>query len=118
MIEDEERTGRVDRGEQDGYAYDFFKFLTSLSLLTMAGIFAISQMDGAMSKIGKPHLVGTLGIVALAGMTAFSGVATIVNARTRALDKSRNIRWLLQLAPGLYGGGVGATLMMFLEVMY
>jgi hypothetical protein len=98
--------------------YDFFKHLTSLSLITIAGIFAISQMDGALEQIGKPALVVTMATVAAGGIASFMGVSQIVLARTTGTDQSRKIRILMRTAPALYCLGVGASLMMFLDVMY
>ena len=119
MIEDQEQ--RAERGtfaEGDGYVYDYFKFLTSLSLLTLAGIFAIFQMDGALEQIGKPMLVAIMATVAAGGIASFMGVGQVVYAKTTGVDSQRKIGFLMKAAPALYCVGVGASLMMFLDVMY
>jgi hypothetical protein len=120
MIEDEELPARASARERegDGYAYDFFKFLTSLSLLTLAGIFAISQMQNALGEIGKVTLIATMATVAAGGIASFIGVNQIVIGKTTGTDESRKIKLLMKLAPALYCIGVGGALMMFLDVMY
>lgn len=119
MIEEQEKNvGPVQPHEADGYAYDYFKFLTSLSLLTLAGIFAISQMDGAMEQIGKGSLIAIMATVAAGGIASFMGVGQIVHAKTSGIDSARKIAGLLKAAPALYCVGLGASLWMFLDVMY
>ena len=119
MTEDQEQ--RVDRGrfgDGESYVYDYFKFLTSLSLLTLAGIFAISQMDGALEQIGKPMLVAIMATVAAGGIASFMGVGQVVYDKSTGVDSQRKISFLMKAAPALYCVGVGASLMMFLDVMY
>ena len=118
MIEEEKSVGPVKTSDGEGYLYDYFKFLTSLSLLTLAGIFAISQMDGGLDQIGKRSLVATMATVAGGGIVSFMGVGQIVQDRTSGVHSPRRLKFLMKLAPALYCVGVGASLMMFLDVMY
>jgi hypothetical protein len=102
MMEDEERRiARLQSGEGDSYVYDYFKFMTSLSLLTLAGIFAISQMDGALEQIGKPALVAVMAAVAGGGIVSFMGVAQVVQAKVSGVESSRKIGLLMKVAPAL-----------------
>jgi hypothetical protein len=117
MMEDEERRiARLQSGEGDSYVYDYFKFMTSLSLLTLAGIFAISQMDGALEQIGKPALVAVMAAVAGGGIvhgrgagSASQGLGCGVFSQDRPAHESSARPFCV---------GVGASLMMFLDVMY
>jgi hypothetical protein len=119
MIDNEDGKLPHDAGrEGDSYAYDYFKFLTQLSLLTIAGIFAISQMNGALEQIGKVSLIAIMAAVAAGGIASFTGVSQIVVAKTTGTDQSRKIAFLMKVAPAFYCVGVGASLMMFLDVMY
>ena len=117
MIEDESRS-RPEQSNGDGYVYDYFKFMTSLSLLTLAGIFAISQMEGALEQIGKPTLLMVMAAVAIGGMASFSGASHVVQQQMTGVSGKRMIAILMKVAPAFYGIGVGASLMMFLDVMY
>jgi hypothetical protein len=102
----------------DGYRYDFFKYLTSLSLLTLAGAFTISQNDGALEEIGRTTLAVVMGTVALAAVASFMGASEIVRVKSGGTPVGRRVDLLAQAAPGIYCLGVGGILMMFLDVLF
>ena len=119
MIDDQEqKVGGRTAADGEGYLYDYFKFLTSLSLLTLAGIFAISQMQGALEQIGKVSLIAIMDTVAGGCIASFLGAGQIVHAKITGVDSKRKIDVLMKVAPALYGLGLGGSLMMFLDVMY
>ena len=106
--------------DRDGeaYRYDFFKYLTSLSLLTLAGAFGISQNEGALQEIGRTTLAIVMGTVALAAIASFMGANEIVRMKSGGLPVGRRVDVLARAAPSIYSLGVGGILMMFLDVLF
>jgi hypothetical protein len=102
----------------DGYRYDFFKYLTSLSLLTLAGAFTISQNEGALDEIGRTTLAIVMGTVALAAIASFMGANEIVRMKSGGAPSGRRVDLLARAAPAIYSLGVGGILMMFLDVLF
>jgi hypothetical protein len=98
----------------DGEAmlYDWFKHLTSLSLLTLGGVLSLSQLPQAQD-IKKPVLTGVLICVAAGGVLAFSGAEQIVRARAANLPVPKQVMILQKLAPAMLSMAVGAFLYIF-----
>ena len=69
-MNDEE--GPVRNLDGEAMLYDWFKHLTSLSLLTLGGVLSLSQVSEA-EDIKKHVLTGVLIVVAIAGVLSFSG---------------------------------------------
>jgi exosortase/archaeosortase len=107
-------------GDRDGdsYRYDFFKYLTSLSLLTLAGAFTISQNEGALEEIGRTSLAIVMGTVALAAIASFMGAMEIVRIKSGGAPIGRRVDLLAHAAPAIYSLGVGGILMMFLDTLF
>ena len=119
MIEEESEAGSAMPGrDAAAYRYDFFKYLTSLSLLTLAGAFTISQNEGALDEIGRTTLAVVMGTVALAAVASFMGASEIVRVKSGGTASGRRVDLLARAAPAIYSLGVGGILMMFLEVLY
>jgi hypothetical protein len=104
--------------DSEGYRYDFFKYLTSLSLLTLAGAFTISQNEGALEEIGRTTLAVVMGTVALAAIASFMGASEIVRVKSGGTPVGRRVDLLARAAPAIYAVGVGGILMMFLDVLF
>jgi hypothetical protein len=104
--------------DSDGYRYDFFKYLTSLSLLTLAGAFTISQNEGALEEIGRVTLAVVMGTVALAAVASFMGANEIVRVKAGGAPIGRRVELLARAAPAVYSIGVGGILMMVLDVLF
>lgn len=102
--------------DSDGLLYDWFKHLTSLSMLTLGGVLTISQLPQA-DDIKKPVLTGILIGVAAAGVAAFSGAEQIVQARTTGTPLPRLVGFLQKAAPALLGMSVGAFLYTFVKAI-
>jgi hypothetical protein len=120
MIEDNSEslpTAIADR-DRDAYRYDFFKYLTSLALLTLAGAFGISQNEGALQEIGRTTLAIVMGTVALAAVASFMGASEIVRLKSGGPPSVRRVELLARAAPAIYALGVGGILMMFLDVLF
>jgi hypothetical protein len=101
---------------RDGLLYDWFKHLTSLSLLTLGGILSLSQTNDA--DIKKHTLVGVLIAVGASGVLGFSGAEQIVQARTSGKPLPAYLNVIRQAASALLGLGVGAFLYIFIAVVY
>lgn len=97
------------------YLYDYFKHLTSLSILTLGGVLAISQREGAAPAAAKMYSV--VGFVALAAVLAFSGTGAIVRQQSigKAPGKWFNPNFYRIAAPAALSLGVGMFLALYLE---
>ena len=113
MIEDEGQ----ERGESGDAAYDFFKYMTSLTLLTLGGVITVSQM-AQPGDLKKTTLIIVLGTVALAAVASFLGAAEVVTSKAPHGPSAPHVRTYLKLAPTLFLVGIGAFLFMFGDVMY
>jgi hypothetical protein len=114
MIDDSD--GPRLHGENDPILYDWYKHLTSLSVLTLGGVLSLSQLPDA-GEIKKPILIGVLVALAAAGVCSFSGAEQIVRARTSNLPLPRSALQLQKLATITFSAGVGAFLYIFVKAM-
>ena len=113
---DNDQTHDVQTGEQAAVLYDWFKHLTSLSLLTLGGVLSLSQSDAA-ADIKKATLVLVLFFLSLAGMASFSGAAMVVESRTKATPLSRWVKPVGGIAATSLSMGIGAFLFVFVKVI-
>ena len=97
------------------YLYDYFKHLTSLSILTLGGVLAISQQEGAAPTAAKMYAV--VGFVALAAVSAFSGTGAIVRQQSAGKVPGRwfNPNFYRIVSPIALSLGVGMFLALYLE---
>jgi hypothetical protein len=109
-----EEDGLKPRG-RDELLYDWFKHLTSLSLVTLGGVLSLSQVDSIDLRPNSLLIVVVL--VAAAGICSFSGADKLVRAHTRQAPLPNSVGWLHRGAAGLLGMGVGAFLGLFLEAL-
>ena len=92
--------------------YDWFKYLTTISLLTLGGVLTLSQAaDGEAIK--KPVLIGVLVVIAAAGVLAFSGADQLVRARLADKPLPGQVLLLQKMAPLTLSLGVGGFLYLF-----
>ena len=91
--------------------YDYFKHLTTLSLLVLGGILTISQTakGAAMKPAGMMIVVG---VVVLAGVLAFSGSSEIARAHYQG-DHPKKLDFLRKAAPITLSVAVGMFLFLF-----
>lgn len=102
--------------ENDALLYDWFKYLTTMSLLTLGGVLTLSQSpDGA--DIKAPVLAAVLVVVAIAGVLAFSGADQIVRAKLANQPLPRQVHRLQRAAPLTLAMGVGGFLYLFARAM-
>ena len=95
-------------------AYDFFKHMTNLSMITLGGMVTLFGSVFANTQ-SRGEMLLPMALTALAGIAAFAGQIEMVEWGYRG-GKPRRIaataRWL---TPGFYGAGVGAFLNTIIE---
>ena len=91
-------------------AYDFFKHMTSLSILTLGGILTLS---GAVyeNALEPRRLVISMALIAASGFIAFAAQIEMVDWAHRGAGRPRLMaRWGRALIALAYGLGVGVFL--------
>lgn len=100
----------------DWYVYDYFKMITSLSLIILAAIMTISQLPQATDLKTHTVLIG-MGIISLAGLIAFAGASNLAASKL-GLDRNPAIvRRCFRFSPAVLFVGIGYLLFMFTEVI-
>ncbi len=95
--------------------YDYFKHLTTLSLLVLGGILTISQTaKGAAMK--APGVMVVAGVVTLAGVISFSAASEIARAHYHR-DEPKRLDFYRKSAPVILSLGVGMFLFLFQKVL-
>jgi hypothetical protein len=95
--------------------YDYFKHLTTLSLLVLGGILTISQTEkGALMK--APGVMIVAGVVVLAGVISFSGSGEIARAHFHG-DRPKRVDLFRKAAPVILSLGVGMFLFLFQKAL-
>ncbi|WP_428682050.1 hypothetical protein [Sphingopyxis sp.] len=96
------------------YLYDYFKHLTSLSILTLGGVLAIStgtRADGAE----KEPMIAVIVLVGFAALMAFSGTSEVVRQKATGKAQGKWLTFYRTGAPIALSLGVGAFLYLFLK---
>jgi len=102
--------------DDEALLYDWFKHLTTVSLLTLGGVLSLSQLAAAQD-IKKPILIGVLIALAGAGVLAFSAADQIVRARASGSPLPKQVLILQKAASALLSIGLGAFLYIFVQAM-
>jgi hypothetical protein len=111
----------MDEGSPPGHdaeamLYDWFKHLTSLSLLTLCGVQSLSQVvDGKEIKTASLTLV--LIFLSIAGIMAFSAADHVVRSRVRGEPLPKQVRWMQVGTPAVLGLGLGSFLYVFVKAI-
>jgi hypothetical protein len=93
--------------------YDWFKHMTTLSLVTLGGMLGILQ--GGEANVRPGMLGGMLLAVALAGIAGFDGMNRLLVAELAGKPMPSVLAWTRRLAMASYGLGVGAFLSLIVE---
>lgn len=94
--------------------YDFFKHLTSLSILVLGGVLLLAQGSDPQD-VKRGMVVTVLLLISAGGVLSFSGSSEIVRARTTGTPVRDVIKWTRMIAPALLAIGVGMFLSMFAD---
>jgi len=91
-------------------AYDFFKHMSSLSVLTLGGMLTLSE--SVLAEIASDRSTYlAMALMALAGATAILAQNELVEWAHRDTPRPKFIaRWGRLLTTGAFGAGVGAFL--------
>ncbi|PQM27549.1 hypothetical protein CVO77_02895 [Sphingopyxis lindanitolerans] len=100
--------------DADTFLYDYFKHLTSLSVLTLGGVLAISTGTEAAGA-SRASMIAVVALVGVAALFAFSGTSEIVRQKATGKIKSKSLTFYRVGAPIALSLGVGAFLYLFLK---
>lgn len=116
MIDEEEGApGGADQQAAELLLYDYFKHLTSLSLLSLGGMLALAEKAQGAGRMGM--LVMAMATVALAAICSFSGAGEIVRSRFPGARRTSHVNFYRAAAPALLAFGVGGFLYLFARTM-
>lgn len=114
MTEDDESNllaSEAPRRQGDLILYDYFKHLTTLSLLTLGGILTLTQTErGAGMKASTVAMV--VGVVTLAGVLSFMASSEIARAHFHG-EEPKRVDLYRKAAPAILCTAVGMFLFLF-----
>ena len=114
MIDDDGKPPTGHDNDAELLLYDFFKYLTSLVLLTLGGLLIV--MKGFDPNDVKPAIVLIdIIVISTAGIAAFSGASEIVRGRYLGNPLRPSLKFLARAAPALLALGIGLFLAMFMD---
>lgn len=116
MSEIDEERGPPASNDSDMLLYDYFKHLTSLSVLALGGILLVVQSIDA-EALQRIKVFMVFALVSMAGISAFHGASEIVKARTTGKPLSKAVTRLRTVAPISLAGGVGVFLSLFVDAL-
>jgi hypothetical protein len=93
--------------------YDWFKHITTLSLLTLGGLLSILQAGEAQVRPGV--LAAIVGLIAFAGILGFEGQNRVLQAQLASQPIPKSLGWFRRLAVVSFSIGTGIFLTLFLE---
>ena len=96
--------------------YDWFKHLTSLSLLTLGGVLGLVQ-GASGAPIKTSLLIIVLVFVVTSGVLSFGGAAQVVKARTEGTPLPSSLRRTQGIAGLSLSGAVGAFIYIFVSTL-
>ena len=113
-MSDDDQLGPLNSADSDLILYDFFKHLTSLSILVLGGVLLVAGTTDP-KDVKRWLVVVVLIFISAAGVLAFSGSSEIVRARSTRTPVSPSLGWTRKVAPGLLAMGVGMFLAMYAD---
>ena len=102
--------------DADAMLYDWFKHLTSLSLVTLGGVLSLSQVADA-ENIKPATLAVVLVLVSVAGIMAFSAADQVVQSRVKGEPIPAQVKWMQRGIPAVLGMGLGAFVYVFVKAI-
>ena len=104
---DEELLAEFENIDSENLSYDYFKNLTSLSVLTLGGVLTLSEKVFA-EQIDVWQMLVASGLIAAGGIVALQCQADIVQVSRGKKAPTAWLRYGHRVAPALLGGGIGA----------
>ncbi len=104
------------RSHSDGelLLYDYFKYLTSLVLLTLGGMLIVMK-DFDPSDVKPGFVIAAIILISSSGVLAFGGTGEIVRARYTGAPPKWSLKAARHVAPSLLAAGLGLFLAMFVD---
>ena len=115
--EDSELVQEFSEIDAENLSYDFFKNLTSLSIVTLGGVLTLSEKVFA-EEIETWQMLGASGLIAASGIVALQCQADIVQVARGKKAPTSILRYGHRLAPALFGGGIGAFLFLLVAAPF
>ena len=114
MTDEESALSPAQGDDGDLLLYDFFKHLTSLSLLTLGGVLALAK-EANKTDVKPVMIIAVLVLISAAGICAFSGAGEIVRARHTKTLPLPNLKFYRMASPALLAVGVGMFLTLYAD---
>lgn len=113
MVEEDESAGAAPlEGSAELLLYDFFKHLTSLSMLVLGGVLIVAK-DFDPTDVKPASVLIAMALISGGGICSFSGASEIVRAKNRGTKPKRSLKFLAQAAPALLAVGTGYFIALF-----
>jgi hypothetical protein len=118
MIDDDERPAGVpSEGGGILLLYDYFKHLTSLSILVLGGVLIVAK-DFDPADVKPMSVLTAIIIISAGGVCSFMGSGEIVRAKNTATKPKKSLKFLTAAAPMLLAIGTGYFLGMFTDSLF
>jgi len=111
---DEDSTQPLEHRDGDLLLYDYFKYLTSLVLITLGGLLIVMK-DFDPSDVKPRSVIITLVIISSSGVLSFGGAGEIARARYLGRPVKQSVNWVRILSPALLAIGFGHFLALFVD---
>ncbi|WP_423602307.1 hypothetical protein [Sphingomonas sp. MS122] len=95
-------------------AYDYFKHMTGVSLISIGGVFAL--LDGAGAKFDPRRVIIVLGAIGLAGVISLLMAGALASIEVKPVPQAktaRQVRYSLIAATFFLAAGLGAFIQTF-----
>jgi hypothetical protein len=112
---EEESPSKPDLADGELLLYDYLKWITTLSLLTLGGVLSLAQ--SADIELGNFQVGMVLVPICIAGVTALSGADTLVRNRVGMKPHRMQPTRYMHISIGSLGIGVGAFLAAFWDAL-
>jgi hypothetical protein len=117
MSDGDPRQGQERPADGDSYLYDFFKYLTSVSLVSLGAIFTFVEMD-KIKGVSDFAIGAAVAVLGLAAFLSFIGAEQLVSAKSAGREIEPNVYRLRKLAPRAYLLGLGILAFVCGDVLF
>lgn len=116
MIEDDTPVPRQSDHPDRALYYDFFKWITTLSLVAIGGVFSlVTQSDFVFQPIDLIVVLAALSIAALTGLSGVTQQITLARDPVKLAKRNKLLQNIAQLFLGI---GAGYFVMLFSEKLF